>query len=363
MIRNLITRGVSSLLGIVALLLVTKLYPADIVAKYILFNYIISMSSGWASGSFRSKLVSDYIKNQEIGNWKNYSLWILVFGGSVYALVCIFLYYEVQYTDINFSEYITLFLVVTCQAIVAVYYSYYWSNGKLYLSYSFDSFHMLSVVIATLIGLVFLFNYKVILIIFSILCLLLLYKIRLSPPKVTKQLFLASLNSQIIAIISFSDVFFIAATEPVSIIKYRWIMVSFTILTMIIQVLRQMSIIKKEGDLSFIVYLSIFFSSILVLTLKYNFIFDPKTLILFIGIGIMLQAFTSFHAIKLYRIRKAGLITSTNIMILLGVFCLVKTYTINDSSDLLAVKAIIIYLSIFFASGLAFVTKILKISQ
>jgi hypothetical protein len=347
-------RLLAPLASIVALSIFTLFYSEELTKEYIIFTYLVSIFSGGFSFSYRGKLLTANLAKDYGGKIEYIAYFIITFGSFVVMLALITSDELVATRSFSLLD---VLLLAFSTIISAHIYSIYWAEGRLDLSYILDFLLPFSFIFFALFGLLFDLNYSVIFAFhIAFVCISLFLSRRpFRFPKVKLDIVFASLNSQLVVIISFFEFFFMAGVGSSEVVEYRWLMVLFSLFGMLLSVIRQRSLVSGDVLLGGKGYLAAMLLSLIMLV----FVFFIETPFLFqvllFGVAIVLQMIVSTDIIRLYKIGHGWLIfTSTLLTLIFGLVAL-EVMTVDGVESLFNIKLSMVIVGTIFVifSGLS----------
>lgn len=235
--------------------IVTALFLSEHEAERVyLFQIAALVSAGWISLSFRQKLFALFNSTEEIEDKSSYKLAIISF-----FIISLFISFSLSLSlnnhDISFKWY-TYFIFILGMLIQSLSFSYLWLQKKLHLSYLIDVIPSIALLLA-----IFIYQLGIQHIIF-IWCFLNLvigsfvfFKIPIWPYvkriQLNRDIIAAWINSEIIVLISYCEIFWLGHMIGKSqIIEYRIILGIVMFIATIGGVIRQIKIANNNVNLS-----------------------------------------------------------------------------------------------------------------
>jgi len=331
-LKNLLARTVSPIAALSGLAFINA-YLTDKQSDNVVFLlYIIFLISGWCSLSHRQKLLSE-IHLAKINKRKS-KLYIYSSAAMttvIIASMCIDTFtLGLLKIERSFSLVFSLFLFLIASHLLALVYSNCWSRNKLHISYIADGSLNFSLIIGLLLhgafGAPLVSTWSIIFLSLSIGFLISTRShIQLNKLTMNKGIAASWVNSQLIAFISYFEVFLFADVSGKGMYEYRLAIVIASIFVTIAVVFRQTAIAKNKLELNKIfLYVCLGFS---LLTFLYYWKMSPssltQSLIVFIIMSI-LQAIVSVYTYKLHSTNASHLVLLGTI--LTAVFALLLLY-------------------------------------
>jgi hypothetical protein len=332
----------------------------------VLVQYFILLTTGWCSLSYRQKLLA--VRITEVNTYSHrfyYYLASIVITMFIAVLVSAKIsssYQTASITPMYFGIFIFVFIILI--HINSFGYAFYWAEKKLYRSYVIESFPTLSLIVG--ISFRHFFGWDILTswgVTFFLLTMtnLLVYRFSVMFQKIRldKAIFFAWFNSQLIAVISYFEIFLFSDIDGEGLSIFKYLMVASMVIVTITTVLRQMIISKGQYELS---NYTIAFGTILSLAsigcLLISYQFDLLIYgLIFVSISI-LQNYISMGTFKLHLENKTHLVFSVTFLVFLYVVCLsIIGLEIVNPSTVLQAKISVISLSVILTSALLFYDK------
>jgi hypothetical protein len=249
LLNNITARAISPLSNFLALFLLGIWFGGSVSDDIVMMQYIILLGTGWCSLSYRQKLLalSISIEKQETQKYTYFIVSLLMT-----AIISFLIVYNFSNTakSIKFRLYGFWLFLIFFSVLVhlnSFIYAHYWGKKKLFRSYLVESFPSLSLVLAISISILLSIDIIVLwLFIFLSLTFFNLcfseYWLLFQNVKFDKSVFFAWLNSQLIALISYFEVFLFSEINGEGITIFRYVMLFSMLVVTITTVLRQMMI-------------------------------------------------------------------------------------------------------------------------